>query len=141
MTNRSTSADDQNRAAQISLANSFQVGDRVHQINGKGITGTVQEIDFRLAMPQIWVVLDNVEGREFHPPLPYQPSDLVKIDATPEYQQIFDNPSGTNASADAPPASFNYDALDSENAGVIKFHTEAIKQCIRRTARDKLFHI
>lgn len=71
MTNRSTSADDQNRALAISLAKSFRVGDRVQQINGAGLTGTVQEIDFRLATPQIWVVLDNVEDREFHPPLPY----------------------------------------------------------------------
>lgn len=136
MTNRSTSADDQNRAVQISLAKSFRVGDRVQQINGAGLTGTVQEIDFRLATPQIWVVLDNVEGREFHPPLPYQPLDLVKIDATPECQQFVDNPSDTDGSGNAPQASFNYDALDSENAGVIKFHTEAIKQCIRRTAKD-----
>lgn len=136
MTNRSTSANERDRAAQISLAKSFRVGDRVQQINGKGLTGTVQEIDFRLATPQIWVVLDNLEGREFHPPLPYLPSDLVKIDSTLECQQIVDNPSDTDGSAIAPPTSFDYDALDSENAGVIKFHTEAIKQCIRRTAKD-----
>lgn len=133
MKNRSTPAGDPDPAAIISLAKSFKIGDRVHHKNSTGLTGTVYEIDFRLATPQIWVILDNFEGREVHPPLPYLPSDLIKIE---ESEPTEDDTANTQISALAPQGAFDYSVLDTENLAVIRFHTEAIKERIRRTAQD-----
>lgn len=57
---------------------SFQVGDCVEHLRPPNMQGKIVEIDSRLAIPQVWVEWDNVEEKEFNPPLPYSPLDLVK---------------------------------------------------------------
>lgn len=66
----------------IAAAQFFQKGDRVSHRNNLTIVGEVtQGPDFRLPMPQIWVVWDNWEGFEVNPPLPYSPFDLVRAES------------------------------------------------------------
>lgn len=60
-------------------ASSFQVGARVKHRTRLIAEGRVIEVDLRLALPQVWVEWDNVEDKEFNPPLPHSPLDLVKL--------------------------------------------------------------
>jgi hypothetical protein len=76
MPNRSTSSSDSKSAAEIRIAKQFKVGDRVYHCNSnKAYSGTITEIDFKLATPNIWVVWDDLGDKV---PKPYSPSELVK---------------------------------------------------------------